>query len=83
LQAIKGIWEFKEWLSLFLAYNVPGGGRQLHATAALIPVICPSLPIEYEGEMGPRGGLEVPQKRDISCFGLEWDYVYSVPEPIA
>jgi hypothetical protein len=54
-----------------------------HALAALIPVICPSLPIEYEDGMGPRGGLEVPQKRDIACLGLISDYVYSVFEAIA
>ena len=35
----------------------------IHATAPLIPVICPPLPIEYVDGMGPRGGLEVPQKR--------------------
>jgi len=40
----------------------------LHALAALIPVICPSLPTEYEGGMGPGGGWKVPQKRDIACL---------------
>lgn len=50
----------------------------LHALAVLIPVICPSLSIEYEDGMGPRGGLGVPQKRDIACLGLISDYVYSV-----
>jgi len=56
---------------------------QLHALAALIPFIYPSLPIEYEDGMGPRGGLEVPQKRDIACLGLISDYVYSVVDAVA